>query len=147
MTNVVCGRARDVNPLANFIGTWSGEGSIAFTNGITTRIDCRGDYESSSATELHIILHCWTGLFTFRVSSQVRHDNGILTGVWATSNFSGRIRGTMQADRIRVVAESPPYQGLIEIATYGDQQTIRLTSPQIRLADGTIAMSRRAAER
>src|SRR6201991_3124482 len=59
-------------PFAGFAGAWSGNGTVALSDGTTERIRCKADYKGNgSGLGLKQNLHCASDSYKFDLSSDV----------------------------------------------------------------------------
>jgi hypothetical protein len=139
--------SQPANPLAKFGGNWTGNGLIYLSNGTKERIRCRGGFTLSdilNISSLKMDLLCAGDSYNFELSSDLRHNSGVVSGTWTEKRrgFNGEIMGTINGDHINVVAASQTFNATLEIINMGDKQQVRVTSPGGEITDVLIGLNR-----
>jgi hypothetical protein len=118
-------------PFAGFDGTWSGKGTVTFSDGATERIRCKAQYKvDGAATGLQQSLRCASDGYKFDLSSDVTSQTGSVSGTWseATRNINGTLRGRVTDGRINVIAEAAGFAATLTMATHGGKQSVSISS-------------------
>src|ERR1700694_4594122 len=108
MVSVSAGHAQS-GPLAGFSGAWSGNGTVALSDGTTERIRCKADYKvDGSGLGLKQSLHCARDSYKFALSSDVTSQGDRISGYWseASRNVNGSLQGTAGGGRIEVFVQA-----------------------------------------
>src|ERR1700728_4366496 len=72
------------SPFAGFNGSWSGNGTVALSDGSTERIRCRADYKvDGSGLSLKQNLRCASDSYKFDLSSDVTSQGNRTSGNWS----------------------------------------------------------------
>jgi len=131
------------SPFAAMLGSWSGGGTIALSNGTRERIRCRANYRGE-AVNLALELRCASDSYKFELSSNVVSNGGNLSGNWteATRGASGSISGTINRGQIHARASSPVFTAMLAMNTQGSRQSISIQSPGSELQSVSISMNR-----
>src|SRR5260370_21011196 len=96
MLSVSAGPAQ-ARPFAGFEGAWSGNGTVALSDGTTERIRCKADYKvNGSGLGLKQSLRRASGSYKFGLSSDVTSEGDRISGNWseASRNIFGNLHGT-----------------------------------------------------
>src|ERR1039458_4983938 len=76
LLSVSAGHAQS-GPFAGFNGAWSGNGTVALSDGTTERIRCKADYKvDGTGLGLKQTLRCASDSYKFDLSSDVRLEIG-----------------------------------------------------------------------
>src|SRR5260370_5441146 len=108
MLSVSAGHAQ-AGRLAGFEGAWSGNGTVALSDGTTERIRCKADYKvNGSGLGLKQSLRCASDSYKFELSSDVTSQGDRISGNWseASRNIFGNLQGTAGSGQIGVFAEA-----------------------------------------
>jgi hypothetical protein len=118
-------------PFAGFDGSWSGNGTVALSDGSTERIRCRADYKvDGSGTGLKQTLRCASDSYKFDLSSNVRSEGDRIVGTWgeASRNIYGNLQGTAGGGHIEVFVEAAGFAASIGLTTRGNRQSVSISS-------------------
>jgi hypothetical protein len=118
-------------PFAGFDGTWSGNGTVALSDGTTERIRCKADYKvSDSGMGLKQSLRCASDSYKFDLTSDVRSQGDRITGLWseASRNINGNLQGTAGGGRIEVFVEAAGFAANLTLRASGNRQTVQIDS-------------------
>ena len=118
-------------PFASFDGTWSGNGTVALSDGTTERIRCKADYKvNGSGLGLKQNLHCASDSYKFDLSSDVTSQGDRISGNWseASRNIFGNLQGTAGGGQIDVFVEASGFAANLTLRTNGTKQTVQISS-------------------
>ena len=118
-------------PFAGFDGAWSGNGTVALSDGTTERLRCKADYKvNSSGLNLKQSLHCASDSYKFDLSSDVVSEGDRISGNWseASRNVFGELHGTAGGGRIEVFVEANGFAANLTLTTTGNKQTVQISS-------------------
>src|SRR5450756_1768818 len=128
--SVSAGHAQS-GPFAGFSGAWSGNGTVALSDGTTERIRCKADYKvDGSGLSLKQNLHCASDSYKFDLSSNVTSQGDRISGNWseASRNIFGYLQGTAGGGRIEVFVEASGFAASVTLRTTGNRQTVQILS-------------------
>jgi hypothetical protein len=118
-------------PFAGFAGAWSGNGTVALSDGTTERIRCKADYKvNGTGLGLKQSLHCASDSYKFDLSSDVTSQGDRISGSWseASRNIFGDLQGTAGGGQIDVFVEASGFAATLTLRTNGNKQTIQISS-------------------
>jgi hypothetical protein len=118
-------------PFAGFDGSWSGNGTVALSDGTTERIRCKADYKvNGSGLGLKQNLHCASDSYKFDLSSEVTSYGDRIAGNWSerSRNIFGNLQGTAGGGQIDVFVEASGYAANLTLRTTGNKQTVQINS-------------------
>ena len=118
-------------PFAGFDGTWSGNGTVALSDGTIERIRCKADYKvNGNGLGLKQNLHCASDSYKFDLSSDVTSQGDRISGNWseASRNVFGYLQGTAGGGRIEVFVEASGFAANLILTTTGNRQTVNISS-------------------
>src|ERR1700709_1632068 len=82
MLSVSAGHAQS-GPFVGFDGAWSGNGTVALSDGTTERIRCKADYKvNGNGLGLKQSLHCASDSYKFDLSNEVTSNGDRISGSW-----------------------------------------------------------------
>jgi hypothetical protein len=118
-------------PFAGFNGSWSGNGTVALSDGTTERIRCRADYRvGGGGTTLQQTLRCASDSYKFDLSSDVHSEGDRIVGTWseASRNINGNLQGTAGGGQIDVFVEAAGFAATLRVTTRGNKQSVSISS-------------------
>ena len=118
-------------PFAGFDGSWSGNGTVALSDGSTERIRCKADYKvNGSGLGLKQNLHCASDSYKFDLSSEVTSQGDRISGNWSerSRNIFGNLQGTAGGGEIEVFVEASGFAANLKLTTRGNRQTVQISS-------------------
>jgi hypothetical protein len=130
MLSVTASHAQS-GPFAGFSGAWSGNGTVALSDGTTERIRCKADYKvDGSGLGLKQSLHCASDSYKFDLSSDVTSQGDRISGYWseASRNVNGSLQGTAGGGRIEVFVQAAGCAANLILQTNGNRQTVEISS-------------------
>src|SRR6195952_4720776 len=130
MLSVSAGYAQS-GPFAGFDGTWSGNGTVALSDGTTERIRCKADYKvNGSGLGLKQNLHCASDSYKFDLSSDVTRYGDRISGNWSerSRNIFGNLQGTAGGGQIDVFVEASGFAANLNLRTNGNKQVVQISS-------------------
>jgi len=146
LLSVSAGHAQS-GPLSVFSGVWSGNGTVALSDGSTERIRCRATYAvDGSGRALQQTLRCASDSYKFDLSSNVQSQGNRVSGSWseASRNVVGSLQGTAGGGQIHVAVETVGFSANLTLRTNGSKQTVQISSNgDIKVVSITMAKSKR----
>ena len=130
MFSISAGQAQS-GPFAGLNGAWSGNGTVALSDGTTERIRCKADYQvNDTGLGLKQNLHCASDSYKFDLSSDVTSQGGRISGSWteASRNIFGNLQGTAGGGQIDVFVEASGFAANLTLRTNGNRQTVQISS-------------------
>jgi hypothetical protein len=119
-------------PFAHLAGSWSGDGTIATSNGGSERIRCRARYTvSEGGRAFQQALTCASDSYKFEISCNAEAQGGTVTGTWqeATRNVSGTLSGRISGQLIQATVSAAGFNAGVAVNTSGRSQAVTI-SPQ-----------------
>ena len=128
MLSVTASHAQS-GPFAGFSGAWSGNGTVALSDGTTERIRCKASYKVTGAN-LKQTLQCASDSYKFDLSSDVTSQGDRISGNWseASRNVNGFLQGTAGGGRIEVFVEAAGFAANLTLQTNGNKQSVQISS-------------------
>jgi hypothetical protein len=130
LLSVSAGHAQS-GPFAGMDGAWSGNGTVALSDGTTERIRCKADYKvNSTGLGLKQTLRCASDSYKFDLTSDVTSQGDRISGNWseASRNVFGNLQGTAGGGQITVFVEANGFAANLVVRTQGNKQTVQISS-------------------
>src|SRR5450756_880531 len=117
--------------LTGFNGSWSGNGTVALSDGTTERIRCKASYNvNGTGLGLKQTLRCASDSYKFDLSTDVTSQGDRISGSWseASRNVFGNLQGTAGGGQIEVFVEASGFAASVTLRTTGNKQTVQISS-------------------
>jgi hypothetical protein len=118
---------------------------IKLKDGGREPIRCRGNYDvDTSGISLRQELRCASDSYKFEMSTNLSEAGGQLRGNWSenTRHVAGHVTGSANGGTIRARAEGDTFTALFDVNTYGDRQSVTISSPGSAILEVSIALTR-----
>jgi hypothetical protein len=118
-------------PFTGFNGSWSGNGTVALSDGTTERIRCKASYNVNGAgLGLKQTLRCASDSYKFDLSTDITSQGDRIYGNWseASRNIFGNLQGTAGGGQIEVFVEASGFAASVTLRTTGSRQTVQISS-------------------
>src|SRR5258707_6207558 len=113
-------------PFTGFNGSWSGNGTVALSDGTTERIRCKASYNvNSTGLGLKQTLRCASDNYKFDLSTDVTSQGNRISGNWseASRNIFGTLQGTAVRGQLGGFVEASGFAARVTLGTTGNKQT------------------------
>jgi hypothetical protein len=130
MLSVSAGHAQS-GPFTGFSGSWSGNGTVALSDGTIERIRCRASYNvNGTGMGLKQSLRCASDSYKFELNTDVTSQGDRISGNWseASRNIFGNLQGTAGGGQIEVFVEAAGFAATVTLRTTGNKQTVQISS-------------------
>jgi hypothetical protein len=135
-------------PLAEFVGSWAGTGTLRPAGGAAERIRCKAEYRQlgTSQHEINLHLRCASDSYNFDLSGDFTADpQDHVSGQWTerSRNIGGVAIGNARGDRLQLHVESSAFSAEVVMVTRGRRQNVTLESRGVgQVIKASIALSR-----
>jgi hypothetical protein len=132
-------------PFERMSGTWSGGGTVVFSDGHDDLIRCHLDNdvsEAGSLLELH--LRCASASYNFEVQSTVAARKGEVSGNWneTSRNIRGQLLGVLEKDRVVAHVEGGAFDADVTLAVTGSSLVFTLAPVGTEVREVVIILQR-----
>jgi hypothetical protein len=135
--------AQAAPPFADLSGKWSGNGSIALTNGTTERLRCDATYVVTVGGEnLDQTLRCASDSYNFDLRVTLVDTAGEILGNWneVSKNVQGGISGHDSKGLIDAMVNGQTFTASVIVATKGTEQSVKIRAQSGDLSQVTITL-------
>lgn len=118
-------------PFTELQGSWSGSGTISWSDGSVEPIRCKVKYlVESDGNKLSQDLRCASDSYKFLVKSTVDYKAAadVITGTWreSTSGTGGFVTGKVRNSQITARVKDPNFEADLGLTTTGDAQSVSI---------------------
>lgn len=126
-----------------FVGNWSGSGTLTVRDGSRERLRCRGRF-TGGGNALTMGLRCASDSYNFELQSDITAEGNNISGSWneLTRRVYGSITGRATNNRIDASAVAPGFSASISLATRGNSQQVSIKAPGSEISEVAISLSR-----
>ena len=137
--------AQGEDPFAALPGAWSGDGTIAMSNGTKERIRCQANYALRGPTTMDVKLSCSSDSYKFELSSETVANGNAISGNWSerTRGVGGQLTGRASGNRLNLRAEGQTFSALLDVTTRGNTQSVSIRSPGSEMSEVKISLNKR----
>lgn len=128
---------------SNFIGTWSGSGTVRLENGKREKLRCNGYYtERKGGNGLGVAIRCASASNKIEMRAGLSQAGGRVVGSWEerTFNAGGSVTGSSSPNSVRL-SISGSVTGTLTMNVKGNSQSVSLAGGGV--GGVTISMRRR----
>jgi hypothetical protein len=126
-----------------FVGNWSGAGTITIKDGTRERLRCRGRF-TGGGNALTMGLRCASDSYTFELQSDIRADGTDISGSWneTTRQVYGTLTGRTVGSRIDASAVAAGFSAAISLYARGNSQQVSIRSPGSEISEVSVSLAR-----
>jgi hypothetical protein len=138
-------QAQQPGPFANLIGSWSGSGSVAMSNGSTERIRCRATYGvGNGGAKLQLQMLCASDSYKIELQSSLVYQGGEVRGTWTekTRGAGGEVSGSVNGNHFDVMISAQAFSATLSLTTQGNRQSVIIQSPGSAMSQAVITLNR-----
>jgi hypothetical protein len=112
------------NPFEVLLGSWSGSGTVKFTDGGREQIKCNAVWELPDSSTATARVTCVGRPHKGTIQSTVRYHDGLIGGSWSetTREVEGTLSGRIDGNRI-LLTVSRLFPATVTIITSADQHS------------------------
>jgi len=120
-------------PFADFVGSWSGNGTLRPSDGAAERIRCKANYRVHGATghDIDLQLRCASDSYNFDLAGKFTADElNRVSGQWTerSRNIGGIAIGNAFGDRMQLHVESNAFTAELQMVTRSPKQRVTINS-------------------
>jgi hypothetical protein len=120
-------------PFADFVGSWSGNGTLRPSNGAAERIRCKASYRVHGPTQhdIDLQLRCASDSYNFDLAGTFIADElNRVSGQWTerSRNIGGIAIGNAYGDRLQLHVESNTFTAELVMVTRSRRQRVTIDS-------------------
>jgi hypothetical protein len=132
-------------PFERMSGTWSGGGTVVFSDGHDEPIRCRLDNDVGGAgSMLELRLRCASASYNLEVQSTVAAYQGEVSGNWneRSRNIRGRVLGVWEKDRVVAHVEGGAFEADVTLTATGSSLAFMLAPVRTEVRAVVIILQR-----
>ena len=120
-------------PFADYVGSWTGTGTLRPSGGAAERIRCKAQYRQigTSQHEINLQLRCASDSYNFDLTGDfTADDQDQVSGRWTerSRNVGGTAIGNARGDRLQIHAESSAFSADLVLVTRNRRQSVTIDS-------------------
>jgi len=128
---------------AGLQGKWSGDGSIALTNGTTERLRCDATYAiGGGGSNADLALKCASDSYKFDLRVSLQDSDGAIVGQWSetNNNVQGGISGRGSRGLLQLTVRGQAFGAAVSVSTRGSEQSVRIHADSGNLSQVAITI-------
>jgi hypothetical protein len=132
------------DPVANLSGYWSGNGSIALSNGKTERVKCNVLYRSEGGSQIKQTLRCASEGYSIHSQADLRLAGGQVSGTWEEKTYAakGDVSGHYGGDTFKLSIQGATFTAAMHVTLSSCKQSLSITPQGLEVTRVSISLSK-----
>jgi hypothetical protein len=126
---VLCSWTAVADPIVDLTGYWSGNGSIALTNGKTERVKCNVLYKADGGTQIRQTMRCASADYSIHALAELRLRGGQVSGTWEEKTYAakGDVSGRFGGDSFSLSIQGASFSAAMNVTLSNCKQSLSIT--------------------
>jgi hypothetical protein len=116
-------------PIEDLTGYWSGNGSVALSNGKTERVKCNVIYKTEGGTRIRQTMRCASADYSINALAQLRLKGGQVSGTWEERTYSakGDVSGRFGGNSFALSIQGASFSAAMNVTISNCRQSLSIT--------------------
>jgi hypothetical protein len=117
------------DPIRDLTGYWSGNGSIALSNGKTERVKCSVLYRADGSTQIRQTMRCASADYSINSLAELRLKGSQVSGTWEEKTYSakGDVTGRFGGDSFALSIQGAAFSAAMNVTLSNCKQSLSIT--------------------
>jgi hypothetical protein len=134
------------DPIDGLSGYWSGNGSIALSNGKTERVKCQVFYKSEGVSQIRQTMRCASPDYSINSQTELRVNGSQVSGTWEEKTYAakGDVTGRYGGGSFALSIQGANFSAVMNVALSNCRQSLNITPQglEVRRVSITLAKQR-----
>jgi hypothetical protein len=132
------------DPLRDLTGYWSGNGSIALSNGKTERVKCSVLYKADGGTQIRQTMRCASPDYSINSLAELRVKGGQVSGTWEEKTYSakGDVTGRFGGDSFALSIKGAAFSAVMNVTLSSCKQSLNITPEGLEVTRVSINLAK-----
>jgi len=137
----VCAALAD--PIDGLAGYWSGNGSIALSNGKTERVKCQVFYKSEGS-QIRQTMRCASADYNINSSADLHVKGGQVSGTWEEKTYAakGDVTGRYGGGSFALSIQGASFSAVMNVALSNCRQSLNITPQGLDITRVSITLAK-----
>jgi hypothetical protein len=125
-------------------GYWSGNGSIALSNGKTERVKCSVLYRADGGTQIRQTMRCASPDYSINSLAELRVKGSQVSGTWEEKTYSakGDVTGRFGGDSFSLSIQGATFSAAMNVTLSSCKQSLSITPQGLDVTRVSISLAK-----
>ena len=132
------------DPIRDLAGYWSGNGSIALSNGKTERVKCSVLYKADGGTQIRQTMRCASADYAINSLAELRIKGSQVSGTWEEKTYSakGDVTGRFGGDSFALSIQGAAFSAAMNVTLSNCKQSLSITPQGLEVTRVSISLAK-----
>jgi hypothetical protein len=132
------------DPIRDLSGFWSGNGSIALTNGKTERVKCNVIYRAEGSTQIRQTMRCASADYSINSLADLRLKGSQVNGTWEEKTYAakGDVTGRFGGDSFTLSIQGATFSAAMNLTLSSCKQSLNITPQGLEVTRVSISLAK-----
>lgn len=138
------GPALAADPIVDLAGYWTGNGSIALTNGKTERVKCNVLYRADGGAQIRQTMRCASADYSINSLAQLRLKGSQVSGTWEEKTYAakGDVSGRFGGDSFVLSIQGASFSAAMNVTLSNCKQSLSITPQGLDVTRVSISLAK-----
>jgi hypothetical protein len=132
------------DPIEDLTGYWSGNGSVALSNGKTERVKCNVIYKTEGGTQIRQTLRCASADYSINALAQLNLKGSQVSGTWEERTYSakGDVSGRFGGSNFALSIQGAAFSAAMNLTLSSCRQSLNITPQGLDVTGVSISLAK-----
>jgi hypothetical protein len=132
------------DPIGNLTGYWSGNGSIALSNGKTERVKCQVFYKTDGESQIRQTMRCASADYNINSLAELRLKGNQVSGTWEEKTYAvkGDVTGRYGSDGFALSIQGANFTAAMNVTLSSCKQSLNVTPQGLEVTRVSITLAK-----
>jgi hypothetical protein len=132
------------DPIVDLSGYWSGNGSIALTNGKTERVKCNVLYKGDGGSQIRQTMRCASPDYSINSLAELRLKGDRVSGTWEEKTYAakGDVTGRFGGDSFALSIQGANFSAAMNVTLSNCKQSLSITPQGLDVTRVSISLAK-----
>jgi hypothetical protein len=132
------------DPIGDMTGYWSGNGSIALSNGKTERVKCNVLYKAGGDAQIRQTMRCASADYSINALADLRVKGGHVSGTWEEKTYAakGDVTGRFGGDSFALSIQGASFSAAMNLTLSSCKQSLSITPQGLDVTRVSISLAK-----
>ena len=130
--------------IGDLTGFWSGNGSIALTNGKTERVKCNVRYKAEGGSQIRQTMRCASADYSINSLAELRLKGSQVSGTWEETTYAakGDVTGRFGGDSFALSIQGAAFSAAMNVTLSSCRQSLNITPQGLEVTRVSISLAK-----
>jgi hypothetical protein len=132
------------DPIADMNGYWTGNGTIALTNGKTERVKCQVIYRVDGGSQIRQTMRCASADYSINALADLRVKGSQVGGSWEEKTYSakGDVSGRYSGESFALSIQGASFSAAMNVTLSACKQSLNISPQGLEVTRVSIALAK-----